>query len=128
MDQAAAAGIGTEIEEYAERRTIQVPYDLISPYKPEKLKAVYVSGDSMIDGKINDQDIVIFFPGQTQGNGIYVLSIGTILLVKRVEFDSLSGTVILISANSAYAPRVIQGEDINSIKIEGRVIACLHRY
>ncbi|MDR3140021.1 MAG: LexA family transcriptional regulator [Treponema sp.] len=128
IDQAAAAGPGLEIEEYANRRLIPVPQCLIAPYNPSILSAVSVSGDSMIDEKINDKDIVIFRKSQAEGNGIYVVSLGNTLLVKRVAFDNLNKTVLLISANSAYAPREISGDELESLKIEGHVIACLHRF
>lgn len=88
LDQEAAAGQGREVEDYPEKSTFQVPYSLIAPYKPEKLKAVYVAGDSMIGEHINDGDIAIFHPGLQDGNGIYVVSVGNALLVKRVDFDT----------------------------------------
>jgi SOS-response transcriptional repressor LexA len=128
IDQEAAAGRGREIEDYPDRQMITVPRALIAPYNPSVLAAVFVSGDSMIDEKINDKDIVIYRKTNAEGNGIYVVSIGTTLLVKRVEFNNIRKTVILISANAAYTPREIKGGDLENFKIEGRVIACLHRF
>jgi SOS-response transcriptional repressor LexA len=94
---------------------------------PERLQAVYVAGDSMVDEKINDGDIVIFHPGLTEGNGIFVVSIGNTLVVKRVDFDPLNQTVILISANPAYPPRQFSGHALEELRIAGRVLACVHR-
>ncbi|MDR1803795.1 MAG: helix-turn-helix domain-containing protein [Treponema sp.] len=127
FEQEAAAGRGRVIEEYSERRTIQVPLSLVAPHQGEKLKAVYVSGDSMVDEMIFDGDIVVYRPGFIQGNGVYVVSTGNELLVKRVAFDPLSQTISLISANPAYPPRLISGEELEYFRIEGRVIVCLHR-
>lgn len=127
-EQEAAAGRGREIGEYLESRTIRVPADLVSPYRPASVRAVYVAGDSMEGAGINDNDIILFRLCQREGNGLYVLSIGNTLLVKRVEFDEIHKAVILISANPAYAPREISGPDLDGLKIEGRVIACLHRF
>jgi len=127
LDQEAAAGQGREAEDYAEKRAFQVPRSLIAPYRPEKLLAVYVSGDSMIDERINDGDIAIFHPALKEGNGIYVVSAGNTLLVKRVDFDASSRTIILLSANSAYKPRRFSGHELRDIRIEGRVLACVHR-
>jgi SOS-response transcriptional repressor LexA len=62
VNQKAAAGRGVIIEEYAKVSTISVPYVLIRPYTPSKLRAVFVSGDSMTGEKIYDGDIVIFCP------------------------------------------------------------------
>jgi len=128
IDQAAAAGRGQEIQDYPERRMIQVPPELIAPHRAASLRAVFVAGDSMEGEAINDKDIVIYRPSQAEGNGLYVLSIGNTLLVKRVEFDDLKNTVILISANPAYSPREVSGPDLASFRIEGRVVACLHRF
>jgi phage repressor protein C with HTH and peptisase S24 domain len=90
LDQQAAAGRGREAEDYPEKQTFQVPRSLIGFYRPNKLMAVYVSGDSMIDEKINDGDIVIFHPELKEGNAIYVVSIGNTLVVKRVDFDGVN--------------------------------------
>jgi SOS-response transcriptional repressor LexA len=46
---------------------------------------------------------------------------------KRIDFDEVEKTITLISANPGYAPRIIAGKNLESVKIEGRVIACLHR-
>jgi len=127
LDQEAAAGNGREVADYTEKKTFQVPYSLIAPYKPEKLQAVYVAGDSMIGEHINDGDIAIFHSGLQEGNGIYVVSVGNTLLVKRVDFDIKRKAVILMSANPVYKSRRYSGEDLQDIRIAGRVIACYHR-
>jgi phage repressor protein C with HTH and peptisase S24 domain len=127
LDQEAAAGQGREIEDYPEKSTFQVPRSLIAPYRPERLQAVYVAGDSMVDEHINDGDIAIFHPGLKDGNGIYVVSVDNALLVKRVDFNASKRTIILISANPAYGPRRYSGHDLQDIRIAGRVLACIHR-
>ena len=127
LDQEAAAGSGREAQDFIEKSTFQVPRSLIAPYKPDKLLAIYVSGDSMINEHINDGDIAIYHPNLKEGNGIYVVSIGNALLVKRVDFDTQNKAIILISANPAYQPRRFTGNALNDLKIEGRVLACVHR-
>ena len=124
FEQEAAAGLGREVEDYPRTRYFQVPYSLIRPYRPEHLKALYVSGDSMIEELINDGDIVVFNTRLTEGNGIYVVSVGNSLVVKRVNFDH---AIELISANPAYEPRRFSGEDLLDIRIAGRVVAWYHR-
>jgi SOS-response transcriptional repressor LexA len=128
IEQKAAAGRGIDIDEYADRRLISVPKELIIPHSPATLAAVFVSGDSMIDEKINEGDVVIFKKTGAAGNGIYVLSIGNTLLVKRVELDQPNNTVILISANPAYPPRTLRGSELDRLKIEGKVIVNFHRF
>jgi len=127
LDQEAAAGQGREIQDHIEKQYVPILYDLLRPHKPENLRAVHVSGDSMIDERINDGDIVIFNIKQTEGNGIYVVSVGNTLLVKRVDFDHANKTIELISANPAYEPRRYSGNELEEIRVEGRVVACYHR-
>ena len=126
--QEAAAGGGVEVDDYAERLNISVPRSIIAPHPPRYVKAVFVHGDSMIDEKICDGDIVLFNTSETSGESIFVLSVGSSLLVKRLSFDALRGSLSLISANPAYPVRVIDGADLEAVKVEGRVIACLHRF
>ena len=126
-DQQAAAGRGREIETHMESNCIPVFYEILRPHNPKNLKAIHVSGDSMIDEHINDGDIVIFNTKLTEGNGIYVVSVGTTLVVKRVDFDLSNKALILISANPAYAPRRYSGHELDDIKVEGRVVASYHR-
>jgi phage repressor protein C with HTH and peptisase S24 domain len=127
VNQEAAAGRGIFIDDYAETKVIPVPHVLTHPYNSAQLKAVFVSGDSMTGEKIYDGDIAIFYPQLTRGDAVYVVSVGDTLLVKRVDFDEVEKTITLISANPSYAPRIIAGKDLESVKIEGRVVACLHR-
>ena len=126
-EQEAAAGRGRDVEAYPEKSYFNIPYDLIRPHRPENLKAVYVSGDSMIDEHIDDGDIVIFNTKQKEGNGIYVVSVGNSLLVKRIDFTQSNDVVVLISANQAYEPRRYTGSEFEDIHISGRVVACYHR-
>ena len=126
-NQEAAAGYGREIEDYIEKQYIPVLHDFLRPHNPQNLKAVYVSGDSMIGEHINNGDIVIFNIKQTEGNGIYVISVDNTLLVKRVDFNPANKTIELKSANPNYEPRRFSGDELNDIRIEGRVVATYHR-
>jgi phage repressor protein C with HTH and peptisase S24 domain len=127
LEQEAAAGKGREISDYIEKQYIPILYDFLRPHNPQNLKAVYVSGDSMVGERINDGDIAIFNIKQTEGNGIYVVSVGNTLLVKRVDFDLANKTIELISANPAYETRRYSGNELEGIRVEGRVVACYHR-
>jgi len=112
---------------YVEKQYIPMLYDFLRPNRPENLKAIYVSGDSMIDERINNGDIFIFNTKQTEGNGIYVVSIDDSLVVKRVDFDLTNQTITIISANPAYKPRHYSSYELENIRVAGRVIACYHR-
>jgi phage repressor protein C with HTH and peptisase S24 domain len=125
LEQQAAAGYGVDAQDCTDRRYFQVPHSFLVPYRPDRLLAVHIAGDSMIEERINGGNIVIFHPGITEGNGIYVVSIGNSLVVKRVDFTPQ--TITLISANSAYELRRFFGAELAGIRIAGRVVACYHR-
>ncbi|ULQ59555.1 helix-turn-helix domain-containing protein [Brucepastera parasyntrophica] len=128
IDQEASAGRGVEIEHNPDVFRLPVLRSFIGPHKPEKVRALEVHGDSMVDIGLNDRDVVFFVPGERRGDGIYVISIGTQLLVKRLQFDPSGSSVQIISENSLYEPRTLSGSDMNQLRIEGRVIGWMHRY
>jgi SOS-response transcriptional repressor LexA len=131
IEQEAAAGHGMEIEDYPAKTHIAVPQSLIAPHKADYIKAVIVRGESMIDEKIFDGDYVLYNQYEREGENIFVVAVGTTLLVKRVAFDSLHEEIRLISANHAaayaYPDRVFRGADCEEVRIAGKVIACMHR-
>jgi len=61
-------------------------------------------------------DIVIFNTKLTEGNGIYVVSVGSTFVAKRVDFDTSNRAIILISANPAYEPRRFSGYELDNIR------------
>lgn len=126
-EQEVAAGRGAQINEYAPISRIPIPASLIAPWKSDKVKALEVRGDSMIGIGLNDQDIVLFAPGQTEGEGIYVISIGSVLLVKRIQLDPRAKAIHIISENPRYPMQTLYECDFEDFKIEGRVIAWIHR-
>jgi SOS-response transcriptional repressor LexA len=127
LEQEAAAGHGREAEDYPEKRFFQIPCSFIAPYRPDRLLAVCVAGDSMIEAHICDGDIVIFHPGITGGNGIFVVAIGNSLVIKRIDRDIASRTIVLYSANPAFEPRRFSGPELEDIRIAGKVVAVYHR-
>jgi SOS-response transcriptional repressor LexA len=127
IDQEAAAGHGVEIDEYAERQTIAVPRSFLGTHRPENLKAITVRGDSMIDAQIFDGDYVLFDTSKKLGESIFVVSVGSTLLVKRVVKDEVKKTITLFSANTDYPPRVFTGNECEEVRITGQVIAWWHR-
>jgi SOS-response transcriptional repressor LexA len=65
LEQEAATALGREAEGYAGRRIFQIPHSLIASHNPDRLLAVHVAGDSMVEAHICDGDITIFHPGIT---------------------------------------------------------------
>jgi SOS-response transcriptional repressor LexA len=134
--QEVAAGSGIEIDDYSARSHIAVPYSTIAPYKPETIKAMIVRGESMVDERINDGDFVLFnqkeSAGQGQSEGIFVVAVGSTLLVKHVVCLPEREEIRLVSANreaaDLYPDRVFQGDERDELRVAGRVIACIHRF
>jgi SOS-response transcriptional repressor LexA len=129
IDQEVAAGYGMEIDEYAERQSIAVPRAFLGTHKPDNLKAITVRGESMIDAQIFDGDYVLFDTSKKLGESIFVVSVGSTLLVKRVVVDDVKKTITLFSANSNadYPPRIFTEAEREKVQIEGKVIAWWHR-
>lgn len=123
----ASAGYGRIFDAYDTFELIPVLKSLIAPYKPEQVFAIAAVGDSMIGSKIFDGDIVFFSPKRKEGNGIFVITVDNKAFVKRLEFDPLGKWVKLISDNPLYEIQKIGEEYSASFKIEGRVIAWMHR-
>ena len=81
-----------------------------------------VSGDSMIDARIHDGDIVFVRKQETVENGeIAVVLIGDEATLKR--FYKNNGGVILKPENSNYQPHHYTESDFKDVKILGKAIS-----
>jgi len=127
--QAAGAGPGREVEAYLEATRLPVMRRFLQPWRPEQLRALEARGDSMTKIGLFDRDIVLYVPEEKEGDGIYVISIENRMQVKRIEFDILGEALKIISENDRYAPRTLTShEEIERVRIEGKVIGWLHRH
>ncbi|MGE0969488.1 LexA family transcriptional regulator [Klebsiella sp. WOUb02] len=89
---------------------------------PAKLSVISVYGDSM-EGVLNDKDIILINHADKEPReGIYVLRIDGLLIVKRVQ--RLPGSLLRItSTNPAYEPFSINLNDVpNDFDIVGKVV------
>ena len=91
---------------------------------PENINADFAlrcKGDSMIDARIMDSDIVYIKQQPTVNNGeIAAVLIGEEATLKKVY---LSGnTLTLLACNSSYEPFVYSGEQLNDIRILGKAV------
>lgn len=99
--------------------------------KDEKIKVpasfhsdfgLYARGDSMVGADINDGDLIFFIQQPMVENGqIAAVFIDDEVLLKRVYYEQ-GKRIILQSENSNYPPRIIEGSDLNRIRIIGRAI------
>ena len=81
-------------------------------------------GDSMVDARIYDGDIVFIRQQPEVENGeIAAVLIGEETTLKRVYRSG--DTLTLIAANSAYAPMVYTGEQLAGVRILGKAVSFL---
>lgn len=81
-------------------------------------------GDSMVDARIFDGDIVFIRQQPEVENGeIAAVLIGEETTLKRVYHTG--DTLTLVAANSSYAPMVYTGEQLSSVRILGKAISFL---
>jgi len=79
-------------------------------------------GDSMINARILDGDIVFIREQSTVDNGdIAAVIIEDEATLKRIYFDGTTFT--LIAENPKYPPMVFSGETLNHVRILGKAIA-----
>lgn len=98
---------------------------------PTHIRADYAltcRGDSMINAGINDGDIVYIRKQETVENGqIAAVIVGedeTEATLKRFYFSE--GVVTLAAENSAFAPIVIVGSELEHVRVIGLAIAFTH--
>lgn len=91
---------------------------------PEDIKADFAlrcSGNSMIDARILDGDIVYIHQQPTVNNGeIAAVLIGDEATLKRVYLTD--STLTLVACNTAYQPLVYTNEQLNDIRILGKAV------
>ncbi len=86
--------------------------------------ALRCQGDSMINARIHDGDIVYIRQQDSVENGqIAAVLIGDEATLKRVNFNPSTRTLILSPANDAYAPFVFVGDELDRVRILGRAVA-----
>lgn len=81
-------------------------------------------GDSMVDARIFDGDIVFIRQQPEVENGeIAAVLIGDETTLKRVYHAG--DTLTLVAANSSYAPMVYTGQQLSSVRILGKAVSFL---
>lgn len=85
-------------------------------------------GDSMINARINDGDIVFIKACDIVENGqIAAVSIDNEVTLKRVYYYPEKNKLILNPENPAYEPFVYTNEELNDIRILGKAVVFLSR-
>ena len=98
---------------------------------PNDIKADFClrcQGDSMINARINDGDIVFIKSCPEVENGqIAAVSIDNEVTLKRVFYYPEKNRLVLYPENKAYEPFVYMNEELNDIRILGRAVMFLSR-
>ena len=100
---------------------------LKSKGNPQTMVLMDIMGDSM-EPELRDGDTVLIDHSQTriQAGSIYALGLGDSLLIKRI--DCQPGKIALISTNPSYAPLVIQGDELETLRVLGRILWVCREY
>lgn len=86
--------------------------------------ALWAKGDSMINARIYDGDLVFVRQQEQVENGeIAVVLIDDEATLKRVFYDEKKATLTLVAENPKYPPFIYQGEELENIKILGKAVA-----
>ena len=89
--------------------------------QPSRMVLMDVVGNSM-EPEIRHGDMVLIDQGQTAvvAHGVYAVGLEDTVLVKRVE--KRPGQLVLLSDNRDYAPIVLAGDELDALRIIGRVL------
>jgi phage repressor protein C with HTH and peptisase S24 domain len=94
---------------------------------PESMVAMQVTGDSMSPELEHGDDILVDLSQKHLMNqSLYVLGLEDAIHVKRIE--STRDIVILLSTNRKYSPVTLQGQEIDTLRIIGRVLWSSREY
>lgn len=86
--------------------------------------ALWAKGDSMIDARINDGDLIFVKKQEMVENGeIAVVLIDGEVTLKKVLYEPGKNRLILMPANKKYNPFIYEGEELNNIRILGKAVA-----
>jgi phage repressor protein C with HTH and peptisase S24 domain len=102
----------------------ELPFDrswLSRKGNPARMVAMEVVGDSMSPELEPGDNILIDQSQNTVANdNLYVIGLGESIQVKRVQIRP--GLVILFSTNQRYTPVTLQGDEIDTLRVVGRVL------
>ena len=94
---------------------------------PESMILMDVFGNSM-EPEIKEGDSVLVDQNQRHviAGGIYAVGVEDTVMVKRIE--KRPNTLVLISDNTDYAPVLLQGDELETVRIIGKVIWICREY
>jgi SOS-response transcriptional repressor LexA len=130
--QRASAGPGQEQTQLeAIEANIPVVFEMLGGAAPQSCGVVRVVGDSMTDMGLFDGDLAIFDQSRLEGDGVFVISIGNAVRIKRLEYRPFDQKIIISSENSKRYPNpeIITFEQAEALLcVHGKVICWMHRH
>lgn len=89
--------------------------------RPEQMVLMDVVGNSM-EPELRHGDMALIDQSQTAvvAHGVYAVGVEDTVLVKRVE--KRPGALVLLSDNRDYAPIVLAGDELEALRVIGRVV------
>ena len=102
----------------------ELPFDrswLARKGNPARMVAMEVVGDSM-SPELEPGDNILIDQSQDRivDNNLYVVGLTDSIQVKRVQVRP--GLVVLFSTNQRYSPVTLQGDEIDTLRVVGRVL------
>ncbi len=119
---------GTELDVPGSLKVIgSLPFmrKLLRGALPAEARALEIRGDAMTGLGLFGGDMVVFQPGLVEEDGIYVIQVDMLLLVKRIYFDRIARNIHIMSENERY-PDKIEPLDAQAVRLIGRVLAWVH--
>lgn len=127
---AARACAGGGSFELGDRVIDELPFDrswLAAKGSPARMVAMEVVGDSM-SPELEPGDNILIDQSQDRvvDNNLYVVGLADSIQVKRVQVRP--GLVVLFSTNQRYSPVTLQGDEIDTLRVIGRVLWSSRNY
>ena len=89
---------------------------------------VVAEGDSMINARIFDGDLVFVHKQEMVNNGeIAVVAIGEAATIKRVYYYEQHNKLVLMPENPSHAPQVYVDDELENARILGKVVSFFSR-
>jgi phage repressor protein C with HTH and peptisase S24 domain len=93
---------------------------------PENIKIIKAIGESMMPTIHTDDIIWVDISVKTPtSDGLYILCVGSDLLIRRIQINPFDNTAMIRADNTAYAP--IPHNNYRDIKVAGKVIYHMHK-
>lgn len=94
---------------------------------PANMVLMEVIGNSM-EPEIKEGDMVLIDESRTDvlSGGIYAVGVEDTVMVKRVE--RLPGTLVLRSDNTDYSPIHLSGDELNNVRVIGKILWASREY